>query len=45
MDDVNAEHRDGGDLGATEYEAPAVESRASACDPLVMIVNSPVVCL
>jgi hypothetical protein len=36
------------DVGADDgeaYEAPAVETRTAACDPLIMITTSPVVCL
>ena len=46
MDDVNTEHGSDGDVGATAYEAPAVETRSSVRDPLVWLVAaSPVVCI
>jgi hypothetical protein len=33
------------DADTSDYEAPAVELRTPACDPLIMVVvSSPVVC-
>jgi hypothetical protein len=46
MGDHLHEHDDRADAGvaASAYEAPAVDARTPACDPLIMITQSPVVC-
>ena len=41
---AHADSAHGADAGEG-YEAPAVETRTPACDPLIMITSSPVICL